>query len=1626
MNQSDDAPMRVDAYRELREAFMDQDRDGHWSEKADDKVPKAAKLNKVSEALSRVSQGVYKDYIDNPLCPFDKLQARRFYKLLTEIISQVNGSIGVNLLPSCLESEIPVDLVDRLQDAIGRHAQSFRQISHTAISYIKMVFKVTIHPKYRENILNHLDDDDDDIATAWKSIYTSAWAGVPLTTSLGWSLHGAHDADYQSNHESPRNIMGNRRALLFRHVAITNQVTRVDEHEGIHAFLTIAGIASQNPRLASGNTKLKEKAERVLSLGNNPHTDASPETWKYYVSKLPELNATWSESSRSQQRSYRTEGRISNDSGKGRARNNRRDRSDNRTRSGKGNEKDRTGRQRRRNEDEAIDERADGHRQDRAHHQRRRVRNRNDNDSETDSDSDGDVDFTTGSDNEGHKRGRNHTTRARTSIFERLGPRGTSRTGHGPIVGCKPDTPAITYPGCKPVDEHANKSEDIEMYNSLAKKEHNYTATTCSHTQSQQPLMTAECPHTQSHKPLRDHTHTPIDICESEDIPQGPALSLSTRPHDRTHVDRATIIFDSGSSVNVHPDTARDTEEELPPSADTIITGGGIVNPTHAIRRTISVANTRGKSANWTVKWDACNGFDTPVLSVHKILSNGKDNAYAKLTREGGYVRMGKDTIPLYVVDGIYTMRYADVNACTYTAQRGGDKGRITLDDAHILFGHTKNIKSLIAFAQRAGYKVTNPDDRLSQCVDCDLCGMKAHPHTGRTSRAESGRWSVDLKVAITDLSAHTDAFLCVEYNSLYAFARPIKNMEISTLGPHWMELNKEFTVTHARMDKGRNMTGLQKLTPDVTFETTQGYDAPQNGLVEVYNGVFNVKMNTLLSAQHLNKRLWHYAYSHAVDMHNSTPHTRHDFKKSPADVLGKDNIHTPFLLPFGVPVMLLLPKVKRNKNDTYRSVIGIYIGARRNGYAVWTADGITISRDVKRIHDTWMHVCEQYPEQTSPLHKYLSFDVRTGESRETLDAGELSGDDEDEYTPRDGADVSPPLIDSSSDEDDDPIARSPVPGDAIGGTGYRYVPIPHSAGSDDDESTAGAGGLNTEPSDEKSARATDKGFDIQEYLLTARKTNCAQASPSKTLVAGGPTLSFKASQRLDDAEEARTACVTELKALFDLDAFAEVPIAQRGKHKPVIARMKIRRKQDGRVKGRLCGDGRPQMISETIKAMDTYAPTASPIALMTLVSVAATRNMHLYSCDVSNAYIQSDLSAEVYINFEPGLPGQFYPRPGHCYQLRKALYGLPPSGRIWFETLKDVLKSIGYSPNAHDGSLFTKRHTDGKCTYVLAYVDDLLCCARSRADYDEVANAIKGRGFPLKEFTGSHITYLSHDIRRSAAGISVSQSGLAQDVVDTMGMTKAHAKGNPIPVTCRNQTSDDGDPLDKDDHALYMRVVGKIGYLCNTRPDLLYARQHLSRFLSKPTTSHLATLKHTVRYINGTIHHGLTFKDNGHTELLCYSDSDFATDLNDRRSITGGVTYLGGNYVAGYCGKQKTMGHCSTVAEIRAAASNARRTVYHRHLVGSLDINCSKPTTMLVDNQSAIHVADADKIRPALKHEHIDIIEIRERRDHGDITYSYVPSADNHSDICTKPLPAPRHKELADHLIQDIRTFHQ
>ena len=88
--------------------------------------------------------------------------------------------------------------------------------------------------------------------------------------------------------------------------------------------------------------------------------------------------------------------------------------------------------------------------------------------------------------------------------------------------------------------------------------------------------------------------------------------------------------------------------------------------------------------------------------------------------------------------------------------------------------------------------------------------------------------------------------------------------------------------------------------------------------------------------------------------------------------------------------------------------------------------------------------------------------------------------------------------------------------------------------------------------------------------------------------------------------------------------------------------------------------------------------------------------------------------------------------------------------------------------------------------------------------------------------------------------------------------------------------------------------MVGSLLYLTSTQPDIMHAIGIVGRSQANPKESHLQAVKRIFKYLQGTQDFGLWYPKDTDLTLHAYTYADWARNVDDRKSISGGAFYMG------------------------------------------------------------------------------------------------------------------------------------
>jgi len=265
-----------------------------------------------------------------------------------------------------------------------------------------------------------------------------------------------------------------------------------------------------------------------------------------------------------------------------------------------------------------------------------------------------------------------------------------------------------------------------------------------------------------------------------------------------------------------------------------------------------------------------------------------------------------------------------------------------------------------------------------------------------------------------------------------------------------------------------------------------------------------------------------------------------------------------------------------------------------------------------------------------------------------------------------------------------------------------------------------------------------------------------------------------------------------------------------------------------------------------------------------------------------------------------------------------------------------------------------------------------------------------------------------------------MSQKNYIETILKRFKMENAASAPTPLNPSVI-LTKREGEPSDRVASNLYAIAIGSLMYAAMaTRPDIAFAVQTLSQFTTNPGPEHWTAVKRVFRYLSGTRDYKLTY--GGHQqdwplEVSGFTDADWGSNPNDRKSISGYIYLLGGGAIAWSSKKQGTVALSSTEAEYIAATHAARQAIWLRHLFNGLNLPLKGSTSIHADNQSAIALSKDSQFHARSKHIDIQHHFIREKVGDGSIELVYCPTDEMLADILTKGLSKAKHEKFTREL---------
>ena len=511
------------------------------------------------------------------------------------------------------------------------------------------------------------------------------------------------------------------------------------------------------------------------------------------------------------------------------------------------------------------------------------------------------------------------------------------------------------------------------------------------------------------------------------------------------------------------------------------------------------------------------------------------------------------------------------------------------------------------------------------------------------------------------------------------------------------------------------------------------------------------------------------------------------------------------------------------------------------------------------------------------------------------------------------------------------------------------------------------------------------------------------------------PPKTYAEAMRRPDAHLWHEAACKEIDALVERGTW--VPAKLPPGKKAIGSRwvFVVKYKADGsleRYKARLVIKGFSQL--PVIDYGEIYASTLRWEVLRAILAMAAIEDLYVGCADADNAFVNGDLDREIHMEQPEGFPQG---SPDMVLRLKKPLYGLKQGPFLWHEKLDEILTSLGFTKLQSDASVWFYEK-DGVRIIVPVYVDDMTVVSKSKSDvenfFDQLEKHIKIRR--LGEITS--ILGVKVDRDRAKCTIHLSQKQYIINMLERYGFADCGTVSTPIDpgVALTEEQCPKTDEEKQEMRSIpYISAIGSLIYLAiSTRPDISFAVGRLARYNTNPGPAHWQAVKHLFRYLKGTMDYRLTLSPDSTTSELFvgYSDADHG-GCKDTGYSTGGYVMKMGNGAISWRSKlQDVVTNSTTEAEYIAAYSGGTEVLFLRKLFTELGYSFPDPTTLYLDNQSAIKVTQKPEHHGRMKHLDLKWFWLRDEVTKWKTLQTvHCPGDFMPADILTKALPASKVK---------------
>ena len=466
---------------------------------------------------------------------------------------------------------------------------------------------------------------------------------------------------------------------------------------------------------------------------------------------------------------------------------------------------------------------------------------------------------------------------------------------------------------------------------------------------------------------------------------------------------------------------------------------------------------------------------------------------------------------------------------------------------------------------------------------------------------------------------------------------------------------------------------------------------------------------------------------------------------------------------------------------------------------------------------------------------------------------------------------------------------------------------------------------------------------------------------------------------------------------------------------KPLTSTWAMKKKANGKHRARLNARGFQQVPGRHYDAKSISSPVTNDVTIRIVLTLLLMAGWHAEIVDVKGAFLHGVFGDGEVMHMEVPEGFEKYYQAGVVLRLLKTLYGLKQAALAFWRELLTAMLSMGFSRSKADPCLYFQWTASGLVIW-LSWIDDCLCVGQKAAvmkaktemmkrfDCDDVGE--------LKEYVGCKIDRFDMEGKPT---IKITQPVLIQSFADEFGLDPTcHTPSTPAAPGSMLMKPSEDQLVDGDMQTKYRSGVGKMLHLMRwSRPETQNAVRDLSRFMSGAAQSHVKAMLRAMSYCLGTAERGIVLQptdawDGSKDKLFIIrgsADSNYATDPDSRKSVSGYSVFLEGAPVAMRSVGARVVALSVTEAELYAATLCAQEMMYVTRILESIGLQVQKPMVLEIDNEGAVDLINNWSVGGRTKHIEVRQYFLRELKEAGVIVTSWKAGASNESDLFTKNL---------------------